>query len=43
MSIETLEASRQGHTQGLAAKVTSGAGVKARARHPERSPRELKT
>jgi hypothetical protein len=40
--IDTLEANRQVHTQGLAAEVMSGASVKALARYPERSPKELK-
>ena len=43
VSIETLKASRQDHTQALAAEVTSGEDVKASSRYPERSPRELKT
>jgi hypothetical protein len=42
MLIDTLEASRQVHTQGLAVKATSGESVKALSRYPERSPRELK-
>jgi len=42
MLIDTLEASRQVHTQGLAVKVMSGGDVKAFPRYPKRSPRELK-
>jgi hypothetical protein len=42
MLIDTLEANRQVHTQGLAIKVMSGGDVKAFPRYPEISPRELK-
>jgi len=42
MLIDTLEANRQVHTQGLAAKVMSGGGVKAAPRYPKKNPRELK-
>jgi hypothetical protein len=43
MLIDTLEASRRGNSERLAEKVMSGGGVKASPRHPEKSPRELKT
>jgi phosphoheptose isomerase len=39
---DTLKASRQVHTQGLATKVMSGGDVKAFPRCPEEIPRELK-
>jgi hypothetical protein len=42
MLINTLEASRKVHTQGLAAKVMRGGDVKAFPQDPEKSPRELK-
>jgi hypothetical protein len=43
VSIETLKASRQVHTQALVAEVMSGGDVKASPRYPQKSPRELKT
>jgi hypothetical protein len=42
MPIDTLEASRQGHTQGLAVKVMNGGSVKAFPRCLKAIPRELK-
>jgi hypothetical protein len=42
-SIETLEASRQGHTQDLAGKVKSGGAARAAPRCPETDPQGLKT
>jgi hypothetical protein len=43
MPIDTLEASRQGHTQGLAVKVMSGGDVKAFPRCPEEKPEGAET
>jgi hypothetical protein len=43
MLIDTLQASRQVHTQGLAVKVMSGGSATAFPRSPERGPRELET
>jgi hypothetical protein len=42
LSIDTLKAGRQEHSERLAEKVTSGGDVKASPRQPEKRPQELK-